>query len=242
MLASQAGGSKDRFDSIVKEIVDSGRAKAAKLAASQKQSPSSLELGWRRAWASAFPGIPPIAWKQREGFAVLSWCRRYSKNNPSLTATFPVLLAWVVQRWPLIMREQFRTMRGAPEFPTPGFAVKFSDRFEATFLKRAEIEKRASMTSRDEAVAKARGAGMSEEAAEREADERLGLAEQKEALSRERRRLAVQQAAVPLLSPLMVMGGRPSLKSTAKPKVTLAALMEQAGDDFNPYEAAEGEG
>ena len=242
-LATQAGKPSDvplpsRLASIVSEVKRQGEQRAEKAKADSRFSVQSLQAIFQNEWSSAFPETPVVAWKQHEGFALKQWGARY---QASTKASFSELFAWCVSRWRQVMAHDFKTFKNAPAFPAVGFMVKFSERFQDAYARRAELERRASMTERDTAIARARDKGMDEEAAERHADERLGLQEQKDAITRERRRLLAQQLAVPRVIVAPVVAGvgaaRVVVANDFKHKPSLSAMIGRGGDDFQPYEA-----
>lgn len=232
-LATQAGKpGATKFDTIVAEIKSHSEKRAAKAKASNRFTVLSLEAIYQHEWTSAFPDTPPVTWKKHEGHALKQWGTRF---QGSTRTSFSEMFAWCVSRWRQIMAHEFKTFKGAPAFPAVGFMVKFSDRFQAAYARRAELERRAALTERDTAIASAMDKGMDQDAAERHADERLGLQGQKDAITRERRRLLAQQMAAPRIPiPIPAAPGRVAID--CKTKTPLSAMMSDS--EYQPYEEA----
>lgn len=236
--AGLPGISASRFAGIVAEVKKQGEQRAEKAKASSRFTVQGLQAIFNSEWSAAFPETPVVAWKQHEGFALKQWGARYQSST---RLPFAELFSWCVSRWRQIMAHQFRTFKAAPDFPAVGFMVKFADRFQDAYARRAELERRASMTERETAIERAKDKGMDEDTAERHADERLGLSEQREALKKERRRLLAQQLAVPRLvqPPPMQGAGASRVRvennfKTTKP--ALSDMLRNGTQEFPPYE------
>ena len=219
-----------RFLSIVEDVRAEGAERAARAKASTRFSAPSLLSIYHNEWSIAFSGTTPTAWKKYEEHALVKWGAQYQTAS---SRPFAELFAWCVARWRTIMALDFKTFKNTPAFPAVGFMVKFSSRFEDAYLRKHELDTRSAMTERDAIKAAAMDKGLSPEAAERQADEKLGIVEQKRALTRERQRLlAQQQQAGP-----RVIVIREKVANDCKPtKPQLSDLLAESNDEFPPYE------
>lgn len=143
-----------------------------------------LWLEWQRDqdWQAVPLNIPERATIQMKWKAHM----RDAKNDPN----FYRLFEWSVKNWRAIMGDQFRGMANPPNQPVAKFFVKCLPQFIQAYRKKEDVLRHAEMTTREVMIEKImKRSGKSQEVAEAEVDERLGLTRLKADIQEERRRL-----------------------------------------------------
>lgn len=91
-------------------------------------------------------------------------------------------LEWCIANWSLIRDEELAWMSGAPTQPSMPFFVKYSDRFEKAHEEKAVFESLSKMPLREREIERRVRRGVDRTVAEKEVDERNGLAKERERL------------------------------------------------------------
>jgi hypothetical protein len=181
-------------DTAAQRTRDKHAAKLSRLANADTLSLASLSSVWGAACAAAHSGesLPDV---RQKDFLILQACmRRHSAGEHSVR--FVPLLQWSVAQWRSIVSAYFRWMPDAPVLPEPRFFVRFIDRFLNAHSRLEELERLQNMTTREQMVYHLTARkGMSQEAAEREVDEKLGLLRIKQDIEAERKKLQQLQSS-----------------------------------------------
>lgn len=110
---------------------------------------------------------------------------------------FGVLLVWSVDNWSIIMASHFKKMTDPPSIPALRLWVACINQFATLWIDREKLNKRKSMSTREQLIEENLDRGQNREAAERSADEKLGLVKLKEEIKQERQKLQQVQNTTP---------------------------------------------
>ena len=110
---------------------------------------------------------------------------------------FGVLLVWSVDNWSIIMASHFKKMTDPPSIPALRLWVACINQFATLWIDREKLNKRKSMSTREQLIEESLDKGQNREAAERSADEKLGLVKLKEEIKQERQKLQQVQNTTP---------------------------------------------
>ena len=146
---------------------------------------SAREL--RKLWLSA-GGATVLPVTTQDSIILHQEMKRHAARKEKVG--FVELMEWSITNWPLMMDAHFHTMQNRPELPVIRFFVKCIGKFLFAYDERGRLERIANMTTRERMVdTLVRRKGMTNAAAEREVDERLGLTKLKAEIETERRKL-----------------------------------------------------
>ena len=160
-------------------VMEMSRTRRAGFAAKREakragaKAPSISNL-WINAHKETFPDRPvsPLLIKELHVLSRLekSFVSRGRKD-------FREFLDWSLRYWPLLIETRFNFIKGGrPRFPNVAFYAKCTRIFEEAFSNRVHFERLAKKTERERIVDHLMETkGMAREAAERLADQRLGL-------------------------------------------------------------------
>lgn len=123
-------------------------------------------------------GLPLMRGEDRVKLA--GYAKRYSKGRED----FIKYLEWCLESWLSIIAAKFKWMSDPPNRPSVPMFIRFSNVFEHLWLDREQVDAMASMTQRERLVHEAKRKGMRDEAAERDADDHLGITTEREKLNR----------------------------------------------------------
>lgn len=124
--------------------------------------------------------------KARDLVKLAGYAKQYSKSGREDFITY---MEWVVQNWRLIIAQNFNWLDTKPDVPSIPLFVRCSNKFEEAYRAKDRLTAAASMTERERLIAAAELKGMDTEAAERDADERLGITAERHRLEEERKEL-----------------------------------------------------
>jgi hypothetical protein len=146
--------------------------------------------------------------EKKKDMAVLASHARHFKGED-----FMDMLEWSLRNWAAIMSARFAWMDAdaIPELPSVSLFVRFSDKFQQGYRDRDRLTREAGMTDREREIARCLRKGMTQEAAERTADEKLGLATERQKLEQAKKDIQRERAAL-AMTPIMRM---PALPKTA---------------------------
>lgn len=99
------------------------------------------------------------------------------------------VLSWCVENWSVVIGRDFAWMTNPPETPSVLFFVKWEERFRLAYQRRRQAAVDAGLSTRDRKRKRLMQKGATEEDADRELDERSGVAAERHALEQERLKL-----------------------------------------------------
>lgn len=101
---------------------------------------------WADEWKKVFPAVPVPPWKNYIGTQFSRMFRNMRNDENFSPEDF---LRLCVREWEYIIKKRFYKYKNAPEYPSPGFVIKFVDRFFDAYFSETEHEaKLESQTSR----------------------------------------------------------------------------------------------
>ena len=172
-------------------------ASAKRKMAKNKTHASSFGAIWLSSVKNAGFAVPMIT---ATCCTILKACaKRYSEftRMRSDLPEFGVLLVWSVDNWSIIMASHFKKMTDPPSIPALRLWVACINQFATLWIDREKLNKRKSMSTREQLIEENLDRGQNREAAERSADEKLGLVKLKEEIKQERQKLQQVQNTTP---------------------------------------------
>lgn len=149
--------------------------------------PAVLLSLWQQAVRRTFGAETPV--ESRKVDALILHAERKRQLSQGKAEQFIALMEWSIENWRPIMDQHFSGMTNKCPYPVIRFLVRCLGTFQLAYSEKGRLEKRMNMTTRELMVDTLVRKGRSQEAAEREVDERLGLLELRDAIAAERKKL-----------------------------------------------------
>lgn len=167
---------------IVASAKDRSQAKAKAKLNNGKVHSSSFGNFWSITVKNA--GFPPQLMTQNCSVILKACSKRYSEHRSLRNdlPSFSELMVWSVENWRIVMQTAFRKMTNPPLEPALRLWVACVNQFSTMWIDRHKIEKRKTMTTREQLVEEYIEAGQTEQTALRSADEKLGIKPKTEAV------------------------------------------------------------
>jgi len=187
----QDGGGMERLKKIIDAGMERAVEKREQKLTKQRSKPVPTLNGLRLCWDVAVEKANhlPISHTRTDWVALQAYGKRWKKNNRD--TPFAEYLEWLISHWKYLMAVHFKWMKQEPPplSPVSRFVIAFAKNFEKAWHERREIARKLKMTSREELIDRMISQGYPEEVAKQEADDRLGLTEQRAEIEKSRRKL-----------------------------------------------------
>ena len=142
---------------------------------------------WADACRKYFPETEMPLIPVKASYALKAAMARHSNTQSSVK--FLDLMDWSIEHWLLIMDTEFFGMDNKPMYPAVMLFVKCIGKFQNAWSEKEKLIAVSKMTTREQMVYHLMRKGRSQETAEREVDERLGLTKLRNDIASERAKL-----------------------------------------------------